>query len=490
VKRRRVVLVGLSLALLLAAWTMATRPFAAPDEASHYLRALDIANGTLVGPKVPYFPPAYSAAQHAWVQRETRGVIVSPALSPPGVNCEDGLPDNGPRPCLEATTVGTYHPLPYLLPALALKASNTASTGLWLSRAGSALVCLAFLVLAAVLLWDGSAWSLLGLLMAITPMVLFTSSVVNPNGLEIASSIAFAAAVFRIARSPARVSTAVWVATAVSGATVILAWQLGPLFVAAGLALLATLLGSAGIRALFRGGGAGLKLSAFVLGLALALWCAYGIASGAAHFSVAVTPFGANLHAGLGQLGPVLRDAVGTFGSLSLPLPSAVRWLWWLLVIGLVVVALILGSRRERVIVAATILAALLFPVLFYAWVYRLTGFGMQGRYVLPALVLIPLVAGEVVRANAGSIRSHLAGPALSASLVAVAAIQGYAWWYSASYFAGAPTTLRFYAHATWTPPLGWPPWIAAAALGVLALIAFAAPSARPAAEPVRSAYP
>lgn len=100
--------------------------------------------------------------------------------------------------------MGNYVPLPYVLPALALTATSTASTGLWVSRLVAACACLAFVLLSMVLLWNGSLWSLLGWLIALTPMVLFVISIINPHGLEIASSLAFAAAVLRVVRDPAR----------------------------------------------------------------------------------------------------------------------------------------------------------------------------------------------------------------------------------------------------------------------------------------------
>jgi hypothetical protein len=120
--------------------------------------------------------------------------------------------------------VGNDAPLSYVLPALALKATSTASTGLGVNRLVAACACLAFVLLSMVLLWDGSVWSLLGWLITLTPMVLFVTSIINPNGLEIASSLAFAAAVLRVVGDPARVSTWVGVALSAAGAVAILSW--------------------------------------------------------------------------------------------------------------------------------------------------------------------------------------------------------------------------------------------------------------------------
>jgi hypothetical protein len=51
---RAVILVGVAYAIIVTAWLMSSRPFAGPDESAHYLRALGIANGQLVGARVPY----------------------------------------------------------------------------------------------------------------------------------------------------------------------------------------------------------------------------------------------------------------------------------------------------------------------------------------------------------------------------------------------------------------------------------------------------
>jgi hypothetical protein len=58
-------------------------------------------------------------------------------------------------------------------------------------RAASALPSLAFLVLAATLLWSGMGWSLVGLLAATTPMVhglnpFYSHIIFAPRGFDIA----------------------------------------------------------------------------------------------------------------------------------------------------------------------------------------------------------------------------------------------------------------------------------------------------------------
>ncbi len=495
VVRLRLPLVGLGLALLLGAWVMATQPFNAPDEASQYLRALTIANGHIIGPKIPYRPaPTLTPAQYAWINRDTRGVIVPARLSPPNVKCVDGKP-NLRGSCMEASANGNFPPYAYLLPALALKVSHHTVPALWLTRVATALPSLVFLVLAAALLWSGTGWSLIGLLAATTPMVLFASSVMNSSGVEIASCLAFAASVLRITRRPGVTPTWVWAAFATTGAVAMISWPLGLVFVVADLALFGALLGREGLRELSETSRRPLAVCISVLVAAAVLWLIYSRAAGLGAAHVGISPVWGSLQGGIHQLPNALRDAVGTFGLLTVHLPLAADVVWWVAVVGLVVAALWLGGRRDRWITTTVTLVTLAFPVFFYAWFDRFTGFGVQGREVLPVLTLIPLVAGEVVHRRGAAVASRRAARlTLGGAFVGIGAFQAYAWWFNARAMAGARHTIRFFDHAVWSPPGTWTPWILIAGLGAVALAAngywLTAPTSRVIEARVRSRAP
>ena len=467
---------GISLTLLTLAWSMTSLPFSAPDEAPHYLRALSIANGNLLGPHVRYPVGGFTPLAEAFVQADTRGVLTPARLSPLDVTCVNGRPDTGPGRCVEATPTGDYYPLGYLAPAVAIGLSRNVGTASWVGRVASAAVATAFIVLALMLLWSGTGWSLLGPSLAITPMVLFVDSVINPSGLEIAACLAFAAAILRVARDPDGPPRWVWASAALSGTAAILAWQAGPAFVAADLVLLAGLVGRAGLRRLFRSRRIEVVGVVTALLAAVVTYAAYAGISGVAHTPFGIHPVIASLHAGVDQLPQILRGAVGSFASLTIDLPTWAYWLWWLLALGLGIISLWLGTARERVMLAAAVAFALIFPVLSYAWVQRHSGFGMQGRYVLPVLMLVPLLAGEILRRRMEDYGTHsVAVWTARAGFTLVALFQAYAWWTNARISSGNPSAVSFYAHAAWVPPLGWLPWILIAALGALGLVACAA---------------
>jgi Predicted membrane protein (DUF2142) len=473
--RARVAFVMLGFALLVTAWIGGTQPFGAPDEASHYVRALTITNGHILGRKGDYTAPvSLTPAQRAWANRDTRAVAVPARLRPPNMSCIDGKRILSGS-CLVQTVSGNYPPLPFVLPAAGLAVAHDTSTAIWVVRAASALPSVVFLLLAVALLWDGTGWSLLGLFVAVSPMVLWVSSILNPSGMQITACLAFAAAAIRIARAPAEAPPWTWLSFAVSGAAAILAGPIGLEFVLLELALFAALLGRPGLRKMRSARGRPLLLVAAVALVAAGVVALIytRIAGFAATFRI--SPIGHGLHEGLLQLSPVLRGAVGIFGALTVFLPLAANWIWWLVVLGLVAAAIWLGNRRERMVIGGVVVVALAFPVLFYAWIDRFTGFGLQAREVLPPLMLIPLVTGEVVNRHRFQVaQRRWAQPALGGAIALIAAFQAYAWWYDARIVAGAPSTIRFYAYAKWTPPGGWLPWIGFAVFGTAAMLVFA----------------
>ncbi len=474
IARARAGLLMVGVALLMTAWIAGTLPFDAPDEASHYQRTLSIVNGAILGLKIPYRGIWLPPLQRTFINHDTRGVVASAQISPPGVVCFDGKPDRSGS-CLEADPNGNFPPLPYLLPAAALSVSHDSGHALWLMRASMALQSLAFLLLAIALLWDGSAWSLLGLLAATTPMVLFVSSVINPSGVQVTACLAFAAAGLRIARAPGRAPPWVWAAFAISGAVGILAGPIGLELVAINLVALGGLLWRPGLRAVrAETPRRWLRIAGTTLLAAGVVAVVYERIAGFAP-SFGISPLLTSLRQGIHWLPPVLHDAVGTFDSLHVHLPTTAYGIWWALVLCMVATAMVLGTRQERVFVAVLTVLALAFPVLFYAWVDRFTGYGLQGREVLPALMLIPLLSGEIIARHRAMIAQRAwSRPLLVATIALIAGFQAYAWWYDAGRAAANPHTLDFWRHAGWIPPTGWLLWILCAAFGTAAMLAFA----------------
>lgn len=377
--------------------------------------------------------------------------------------------------------MGNYQPLPYLAPAALLRAGSSAQDALRWGRVAQALVVLALLAVAVLALRDVASplLSLLGPLLAVTPMALFCGASLGGSGTEVAASVAFLGCLLRLCRSGAAAARW-WVCAALSGATLALSRTASPLWLA--LALLVVLVwgGRLTLARLWSSRPAAYVVAG-VLALAVALnrtWEAiYG-----SRVQIGASSMRAGLSAGTREWWKALPDVVGKFGYVDVQLPLIVPLAWFSLVLLLATVACVVSSPRERLVIALVLVGGLLAPVAFYALLLRPTGFGLQGRHVLPALVAIPLLAGETL--NRHRDRLHAARLRLFARAIppAVATMQVIAWYVNARRYAvGASGPTWFPGHATWAPPGDWSPWLIATLLGGLSLcaVAFTVPASR-----------
>ena len=488
-------LVAASYALLIPAWIAGNPPNAAPDEWWHYLRAVAIGHGQLVGrPAGPEGAKAIVGEERlpdrtediyqkelAWVAQNTRKVRIPEGLTPGWLRCEGRDPRvsagclNSSPPLSEARDVfiptATYQPLPYLVPALVSRIGADPDTLSRLMRAGKALISLLFIVAAVFLLWspESRLVSLVGIPVALTPMAVFLSATLNPSGLEITSALAFFSALLCLGRGHPRPGA--WLMLGVSGFVLALSRLQGPVWVLLDVAVVLLLTGvgpalSAALRYRRR---SQFALSAVVFGMLLnRLWeHLYGPS-----MPIDPTPLGASLLEGVAQLPRILREEIGVFNYLEFGLPLLAYVLWDALTVALCVSALLLGSRRQRLVLLMTACAALALPVLLVAASMRHTGFWLQGRYVLSFSLIVPLLAGEIVASQYQRLRALNAGQIFFPFAAGVALVQFVAWWKNAYRFAvGVGGPLWFFGSAEWNPPGGWWPWLALAAGGATLLL-------------------
>jgi hypothetical protein len=473
-------------ALLLVAWIGGNPPFAGPDETGHYIRALSVGAGQLVGEPVPgYASDDLDPRQLAMVRQEVRRVDIPERLSPVGRTCYVHLPresaaclDRNPTPQGgrdHITNVGTYQPALYLLPGLTAPAGRLPDEALLLGRVGSALLAGLLLAGAAWAVWrpGSGALPLLGMLVALTPMCLFVMSVLNPSGPEIAAGVASAAALLGLAGPPPdrRRTSGLWALAGAAGVVLALSRALGPVWVLLYAAAFVLWAGrrraAAAVRARPRAVAAvGVALAAAV-GANLVFQAAYGPDLDVrlrAGDLVAALPVAA---------GALSWQTVGVFGYIEVPLPAQVYVGWALLAALLGAAALLVGTTGQRLRLLATALAAGAVPVLLEALVMGHHGFSVQGRHVLPVVVAVPLVAAQVLAVRADAVfRSPVRH--LASLVVAGAPAMGFLGWYTNARRAAVGTegTWLFAWQAEWSPVSGWFPWLLLAGVGSGLLLA------------------
>ena len=478
---RRLVFAGW--VLLSLAWVMGKPEFAGPAARSHDLRAAEVGRGNLITEHRPELAEGATRRQIDWNRNFTYESRVPAGLGPPDHECwtSDERTDAG---CLDAfsppdtafTTTNqtaSYQPLPYLLPGVATKAADAPGAANRLARLLNALLSLALLYIAVRMAWspDVGPLSLLGLVVAVTPMVIFCASVLNGSGPEVAAAIAFASSALRLRRdaSCAR-SFNVWAALGASGAVLALSRTTGPMYLMM-LAMAVFGLGGAGLAWAFLRERARVAVGAVVAIIAAVvlnrLW-------ERAHGPDATTGFAdlrSVLDNAVGEWWRASSELIGKFGYLEYRLPWVVYVAWFAAGFALVALALSRSRGRERTAFAVAVAAAILLPMLIWIYAIRQTGYGLQGRHVLPLLVGVPLLAGELVRAHAGGIAERTRGLLLTAIPPVVGAVHVVAFYWAARRAAvGTDGPLLFLGDAGWTPPLGWVPWLVAAAAGAAAL--------------------
>lgn len=460
-------LLAIGLALLLTSWVFANPPGAAPDERAHYVRALGAGTLELEG-KIFHPTPEQSEAFFAqrkspdltgfglatvlWAAKQTRTFGLPADLSVFAFGCNDQKTTEsaacvekptGERSTRLPTYTGTYPPWVYIAPGAAMRVEHSANPALRAGRLVSAAIC--FLLLAAAVVLTGAGP---GLAIAMTPMAVYCASILNASGPEIAGSICFIAAGLRLQRPGA--GTAAWVALAAGGAALTLSRSLGPVLL---LALGGTLVLIGGRRGRPNLAAPAVLAVAFVLG---AWWdiaeSPHGVEGGPSYANA----FKQTLH----DLDDIARHAVGNFGALDTTLPAWLYVVWGLAAIGLLVLALVRGTGRQRA--GLVLCCAVAGAITIAVSVFQLrNGFGAQGRHVLPALMLPPLYAGEILRER------RLAWLGVSAGLL-WAVGQAVAWLANARRSSTGIDGSWWPFGGDWSPPLGWAPWALLAALGIL----------------------
>ena len=412
-----------------------------------------------------------------WQAKVTRAFDVPPRLSDTRFEC--GWENGAANPicqqpfaqtAVRPSNTGTYQPFLYVLPGAFMRLADSPSAALRVGRVVSALLAGLLLCAAIAMAWSrevGPA-SLLGVLTATTPMVIFVASSLSASGPEVIAAIAFAAAALRVARDAERTSVGVWYVLGVSGSVLALGRALGPLFVVVILLTVAAF-SPATVRRAVQKSRTRVLATAGVLATATAAGLGWEL-SQQPHATSTFSSLWAAVRPAIDDLPSVLRQSIGNFGALDTPLPGFAWQLWLVAFAALVTAALAMANRRQRIVLVAVV--AMILIVSIAATVQqRQTGFGLQGRHVLPLLILLPLLASEIL-VRARPLPRHVVRALAIGLPVIVAVVQAVGWYTNARYVAlGADPGWTISGNARWAPPLGWGFWAvvvasAAAAIG------------------------
>lgn len=410
-RRRRWLVCVATLFVAFGAWSIASPLMAPPDEAAHLFKAAAVAHGQLFGTPGPPLPGGganpslYVQVPGSFANAETLWPCYTFHLDRSAA-CAPDL--HGPSSALvtASTYVGRYPPLYYLLVGWPSRLYPSAA-GVYLIRLVSALLSALFVAsaLESARSMAGSRLMVLGVALAVTPMVLYLGATINPNGLEVTAALCLWASALALALDdrPA-IDRRALARAGIAAAVLVQMRGLSPLWLALIAVSVLALARRARIMLVLRDRAARWWLALVGLSSAFALWWIV-------HFQTLVQIGGQTPPAppsttvphlvtiAFGFADTYVRGMIGLLGHPDIQgPPSLVLYLWLTALALLVGLSLVLGRRREAWVLGAVVVAVVVIPTAFDAAVATRYGFMWQGRYTLPLAVGMPILAGASLR--------------------------------------------------------------------------------------------
>lgn len=438
-----------------AFWAAASAPFSGPDETAQVNRAYAAGGGDLVGEDAGFRPGIVGEVTRVKVPRslgDLGGAIGCFAFHPEvPAGCATAVrPGTGSK--YYETTSGRTPPLYHLLVSPPLRAWPNL-LGLYLARVLGAGLAAGLLAGAVTVTWTRRRRGMLvGTFVACTPMVWFLDGVVNPSSLEIAGAIAAwvgGACVLDDWHRGRSAGTGALVVLAAGGASTALARSLGPLWLGLiGLTLLAMALADGTAKRVLAEWR--VQAAAAVIVVATVANVTWVLASGALSGSEGLTLRAHEAIAlSLGRQMTMWQSAIGNFGYLDTRLPDGVAVTWVGLGLLLFLLAFSASRGRDRLVLLGLLGVTLVVPVAVEANQLDQLGPVWQGRYTLPLLVGIPVLAGWMIDR-----REHLVPTAMTLhrSVVVLATVaHAAAYWFAIRRYAvGTGGKVWFFRDDTW----------------------------------------
>lgn len=430
---RRWMLIVVAVFPMVLMWSLTNPMFASPDETAHLVRAQGFASLDFSSPYVADGIPVAEVDCYRFAADVTADCM-SLEWGPAGTEIEARMVDGYP-PMLH-----TIASIPYLI--------FDGLFAAYAARAWVALVNTALLAWAVVLMMSRGRWSVAGLALAVTPMIVFTASTINPSGLAATGSSLLVAGV--MAKSERRLSVSNFAPVVIGTVVVAGSRRDGVVWILliAAMLVLASPMNWARVRER--------TIAAWIRHRAIVM-AAGGVAIAIAATSVrGVAGFISRQNPGSGSLWNATRETTlyiqqifGVFGWLDATMGQE-AFLLALIVTGMVLMlGMQVASTRGRLAILVGVTAIIATPIVFGAVRYPY----FQGRYLFPVWVATMMLAGAAI--ESGRQRRMLTGLRLW-PLITIWAIV-HLWSYLNNlkrYATGRNGTWRIFTEAAWNPPM------------------------------------
>lgn len=379
--------------LLQLGWAIALPMLRGADEIEHVKKASGVSVGTFLSPAVPV------EADIVAVQRDVCHMLYEGfdlAACEPVRDASTGTDERSPTALMQ-TTAARYNPVWYLVVAPASWVLEGAAT-VWGIRAIGAIISALLITWAVMLNWERTPdhRSQTGLMLCLTPAVIYSSTVAAPNGVHLASALLLWVAMLTADEHRHHA----W-AICIAGATLSVTHTLGLFWLTCAVVTLTLLRGRKHVVRL----GRNLVSSPAALSILVAA-ILFIISWVAAARPNDPTRGGGDPLADSTKDIPALAHGFVWVIQLVGTMPYRFDFLWFV-IYALWIVAftsfLARGLRRvgtrARLTMGAITGVAVTIPIAVTVLTYDVHGYAWQGRYGLPLLFALPLIAGGVSQA-------------------------------------------------------------------------------------------
>ncbi len=447
-------LVALSLAFfsVFSVWSQLTPLFSAPDEPAGYIRGAALVRGELVGTDIAaskttaYWSTYVDIPQQFGVAQLVPWCFVgkpeTPACSLP---LETLTPVEQPR-----TDMGRYPPVGYLASGLGSLVGAT-DLSVRIGRLFNAAVCAFLLALGCVNI-SSNRRSIIVILAAVTPGVIFFSSVISSSAIEISAAICLWCCITTLLSS-IKISLLTFNSVAVASSLLILARPIGVvnLAIIVGISLIAqhNLRESvARIISSWR-----IILTTAVSLLAMAVWY---LRIYSHHLEERVVTDTSNptlrqiAEQSLSDTSIKVGESIGNFGWLDTPTPTFVVW-FFVALFGVIITQnwLKVSSSSRIAVICLTIAIPALMIFVNRNTQNLLRTYGVQGRYLTPLIVGIPIVIGAMWAPQRKGLKLVIGCWSIAIFMTAVNVIRRYSVGIRPQNF------FEMFSNPEWQPPLG-----------------------------------
>jgi hypothetical protein len=385
----------LAVLLVETAWMLTVPPFRGMDEHDHAYKTAAVGGGDWGWDHTPSPQDWGSFVRVPTALPEAAAPICESLPYTTDDNCHGHATANGETEI--ASSASQYNPAFYGVVGTVARPFS-GSTSLYVMRLATALICAVLMGLAAAALrvWSRSPWPLVGLVLAATPMLIYSNSIVAPNGVELCAAAVVWSALLGLCRPlpdvPARVRSRLIVLATVGAVPLVTVRTLGPLWLALILGTLVLLLPREGWKPLLRSRTTWVCAAVVLVFLFLAVGWDYvanpNTLTHAENYTESPWPL-------IPQLEVLwLLQSVAAFPARDelapLPLYAIAAVAWWVLLAA----GLRHGGARVRISLAVATGVSLAVPAVMTVITFASEGTVWQGRYGYPYSLGIWLLCG------------------------------------------------------------------------------------------------